>query len=580
MVVACAHFEDRAHQQWRTQSSRRALRFVGVATCAASCALFAFAAGHAGPLEEGWLGPRHRCHGPAACRPPRPWRFAQRPLRALPANLENAVFGLSMQANEAIGVSLDAGTTLPLLPVLFVAGLLSSVNPCSAATLPAAVASVAALGQGRAGGVLGQAAAFAAGSGTVLAALGLAASVLGEQLLPAGGPLQWLFPCIAVLMGLGLLGLAPLGIFGLRTAPEMPTWVPGELQGFALGAASALGSSPCATPVLVTIVSYLATHPQGPGVSMALFLSYALGYNAPLALAAAFAGTLPLLQSGSSFGPLVAGAGILSVGTAQLVGLGEERVLGPAPPGVLGIVMAAVTLIGLAGRVVAQRGNAATTPDITPVLGETGVYRYRPLEGALTTSAGAFDDSSEDGRRAALAAVCFGSAAAGASNIMTSDQDSPPAIIRGMAERSRPLSQALRSGRPMVVDFSATWCADCLKLAPALRELEGQYSADVEFVTLDVSSGGPVPGLPPPPDPDTNWWTREFGVDGIPHIAFVDTNGRVLTALVGDVPPDILRADIEALRQGGKALPYVMYDAFKGGRTLLMPSPPQPLGPM
>lgn len=503
------------------------------------------------------------------------------PLRAITGVAESGFFGLTLQANEAISTGLSTGTTLTLLPVLFVAGLLSSLNPCSVGALPAAVASVVALGSDRVG-VTMQACAFAAGSGTVLALLGLGASALGEQLLLSEGQFQWLFPAIAVLMGLSLLGLMPFSLFNRRAPPELLAGVPRELQGYFLGAASAVGSSPCATPVLVTVTSYLASHPKSPGISLALFLSYSLGYSAPLAVAAAFAGALPLLQSGSRFSPRLAGAAILCVGTEQLVTLGEERVLGPAPPGTLGIVMALVAAVALVARVAGadtvQTGTANPPSEIIPVLGEAGVYRYIPANGALTDSSGASASSNDDNRRASLAAVCFGAGLAGALKSTSASPDSPPAIIRAMAERSRPLSLALLSGKPLVVDFSATWCADCLKLAPALRDLKEQYAHDVEFVTLDVSYAGPTPGLPPPPDSDTPWWAREFGVDGIPHLAFVDRDGRVRTALVGDVPPEIIRADVEALRQGAATLPFVMYDAFQGGRRLSPPPASSALG--
>eukprot|EP00421_Protoceratium_reticulatum_P057527 CAMPEP_0168490250 /NCGR_PEP_ID=MMETSP0228-20121227/69087_1 /TAXON_ID=133427 /ORGANISM="Protoceratium reticulatum, Strain CCCM 535 (=CCMP 1889)" /LENGTH=643 /DNA_ID=CAMNT_0008506957 /DNA_START=20 /DNA_END=1945 /DNA_ORIENTATION=+ len=560
-------------------SSRRACRR-GRVSLAVGSAIGAFVAKRshqlafawqATAISRHWAAPawrRSACRSQAAApilpRPPVRTARGWAARGALPSDLGDGIFGLTMRANEAIGAGLDGGSILQLLPVLFLAGLLSSVNPCSAAALPAAVASVTALGRDTAS-VAAQAAAFAAGSGVVLAALGLAASALGEQLLPLDGTLQLLFPGVAVLMGLSLLGLLPLRLFGLSRAPELPPWLPRELQGFCLGVASAVGSSPCATPVLVTVVSFLAAYPQDPGTSAALFLSYALGYNAPVALAAAFAGSLPLLQGGSRLG----------VGTAQLIGLSEEWLLGPAPPGVLGATMAGVAATALALRaklVPARSGTSEALPKAVPVIGEAGVYRYCPSAGgAPTASVQLAAGRDDDGRRAALAAVCLGSATSGFVKSGEAKPDSPAVIIKSMAESSPSLTSALQSGRPVVVDFSATWCSECLKLAPSLRQLEEQYGRDVTFVTMDVSYAGPIPGAPPPPDPDTGWWAREFGIDGIPHLAFVGADGAVRTALIGGVPTEILRADIEALRDGAPELPFVMYDAFRGGRKLRPP---------
>lgn len=52
-------------------------------------------------------------------------------------------------------------------------------------------------------------------------------------------------------------------------------------------------------------------------------------------------------------------------------------------------------------------------------------------------------------------------------------------------------------------------------------------------------------------------------MDGLPHVAFIDAEHRVQTALVGDVPSEVVRADVEALLKGTE-LPFIMYDAFEG----------------
>ncbi|CAK9083360.1 Thiol:disulfide interchange protein TxlA homolog [Durusdinium trenchii] len=127
---------------------------------------------------------------------------------------------------------------------------------------------------------------------------------------------------------------------------------------------------------------------------------------------------------------------------------------------------------------------------------------------------------------------------------------------------------ALQSGKPVLVDFSATWCVDCLQSAPTLRDLKRQFGQDVEFVTLDVSNWTANSG-----NDDLDWWTREFRVDGIPHIAFVLPDRRVLTALIGNLPADVLQANLEAFANSKTdneeelpALPYIMFDAFDNGR--------------
>lgn len=43
-----------------------------------------------------------------------------------------------------------------------------------------------------------------------------------------------------------------------------------------------------------------------------------------------------------------------------------------------------------------------------------------------------------------------------------------------------------KGNRPAVVDFNATWCGPCRKLAPILDELAKQFKGKVDFYSVDV----------------------------------------------------------------------------------------------
>ena len=81
-----------------------------------------------------------------------------------------------------------------------------------------------------------------------------------------------------------------------------------------------------------------------------------------------------------------------------------------------------------------------------------------------------------------------------------------------------------------------------------------------------------------------NWELIDrFGVDAIPHMAMVGSDGYVETALIGPIPKNVLKADLDVLIQNGISqnagiggntnnqqqqgkkleLPYTMYDAFR-----------------
>ncbi|KAJ6298051.1 hypothetical protein OIU76_019224 [Salix suchowensis] len=83
------------------------------------------------------------------------------------------------------------------------------------------------------------------------------------------------------------------------------------------GLTFALAASPCSTPVLATLLGYVAAS-KDPVVGGSLLLTYTTGYVAPLLLAASFAGALQSLLSFRKFsawinpmsGALLLGGGV------------------------------------------------------------------------------------------------------------------------------------------------------------------------------------------------------------------------------------------------------------------------------
>jgi len=154
-------------------------------------------------------------------------------------------------------------------------------------------------------------------------------------------------------------------------------------------------------------------------------------------------------------------------------------------------------------------------------------------------------------------------------------------LLTDMQNSSAEINVIGNNGKPTVVDFWAPWCGNCKSFAPTLAAIEKEYEGRVNFVMVNGDKG-------------ENWPIIErFGVDAIPHLAMVGSDGIVETALIGPIPRAVLREDMNAMLEnslrdtnadvGKKELPYVMFDAFRSTpelRQLKFPSgdPPIKLG--
>lgn len=88
------------------------------------------------------------------------------------------------------------------------------------------------------------------------------------------------------------------------------------------------------------------------------------------------------------------------------------------------------------------------------------------------------------------------------------------------------------AGLPYVLDFSATWCGPCKKLAPTIKELAEEYDGKINVGLCDVD--------------DCEDLSSKFGIRNVPTVIFVK-NGEVVNKHVGAAPKKELQPLFEAL---------------------------------
>ena len=85
---------------------------------------------------------------------------------------------------------------------------------------------------------------------------------------------------------------------------------------------------------------------------------------------------------------------------------------------------------------------------------------------------------------------------------------------------------------PVIVDFGATWCGPCKKVAPIVEEIGEEYAGKVVAVKCDIED---CPGV-----------TAKFGIMNIPTVLYFK-GGQVVDKNVGAAPKKLFVEKLEKL---------------------------------
>ena len=410
---------------------------------------------------------------------------------------------------QPFSTALQSGSYLSALALTFVAGLATSLTPC---VYPMIAITVSVFGarstQSRREAAL-LSSSFVLGIAALFTPLGLFAAT-------TGGVFGAALSSPTVLVGLALLFLAlAASMFGAFDL-DLPSGLKNRLAtfggvgykgAFALGLASALIAAPCTGPVLGFLLTWVGTSGNVVFGAIALFV-YALGLGLLFWVVGTFSVSLP--KSGQWL----------------------EWV-----KSVFGIVMVAAAIYYVR--------------DLVPGLAELARHTTSALVIAvallaLGVFAGAIHLSFHDGSKLVRARKAAGivSAVLGLSTLIGYAIALPPgARLAWEDDYAAAMTRAHAQGRPLLVDFSASWCGAC-------QELEKLTFADPRVVREGQNFVRVRVDLSPGKDtPEKHELLASYQQRGLPLVVLHKPNGEAAARVTSFVEPEALLALMHKARE-------------------------------
>ena len=87
-------------------------------------------------------------------------------------------------------------------------------------------------------------------------------------------------------------------------------------------------------------------------------------------------------------------------------------------------------------------------------------------------------------------------------------------------------------GKLVVIDFWATWCGPCKKLAPVIEELASEYEGRAIIGKCDVEENDEL--------------AEKFGIMNVPTVVFIK-NGVEVKRLSGSMNKDVYSSEINSM---------------------------------
>ncbi len=113
------------------------------------------------------------------------------------------------------------------------------------------------------------------------------------------------------------------------------------------------------------------------------------------------------------------------------------------------------------------------------------------------------------------------------------------------------------NGKPIYINFWASWCPPCQAESPDLEKAFLKYGDKIQFLAVNVTDNDKLAdvqsflekyGITYPVLLDEKGNVSElYQVDGIPASFFIDRSGMIVDTFVGAIPPQVLDQDLQKI---------------------------------
>ncbi|MCP4870988.1 MAG: thioredoxin fold domain-containing protein [Proteobacteria bacterium] len=377
------------------------------------------------------------------------------------------------------------------LLLVFLGGVASSLTPCVYPMIPITVSVIGAnADQGKAKS-FSLACVYVGGIAATYTVLGVAAAGSSGMF---GSALQnpWVLGGVGTV--LFALALSMFGVyeFGLPSAltnrASMAGGGGGYVGAFVVGTVAGIVAAPCTGPIVLMLLAVIGTNGWGLVPSAVLMLTYSLGLGMLFLAVGTFAGSLP--RSGAWMETVKHVFGVILVG-ATLYYVGQ----------MINVISAGGTELGWADLLMTVAWTVTVIGGAWVVAGEKDVL----------------------GENRNLARAVGGVLALGVGLFLLFAPEKEHEAITWSDQYQATLSSAKTEGRPVILDFTADWCAACKELEHKTYTDAAVLQCADEFETVMIDGTTDTPEFVE--------LKKEYGIKGLPAVYFLCPEGDVVKEL-------------------------------------------------